>query len=60
VFLVKRRASVRRFGHVLGKNVLEARSVVQRWQALTGKQAALDEDGRTFEQVAQQRRKKAA
>ena len=34
--------------------------VVQRWQGLTGKQATLEGDGRTFEQVSQERRKKAA
>jgi hypothetical protein len=29
--------------------------IVQRWQALTGKQATLDGDGRSFEQVVQDR-----
>jgi DNA modification methylase len=31
--------------------------VVQRWQTLSGKQAILDGDGRTFEAVAEERRK---
>jgi hypothetical protein len=30
--------------------------IVRRWQDLTGKQAVLEADGRTFEQVAQERR----
>jgi site-specific DNA-methyltransferase (adenine-specific) len=30
--------------------------VVQRWQQLTGKQATLDGDGRTFDEVAVERR----
>jgi DNA modification methylase len=30
--------------------------VVQRWQQLTGKQATLDGDGRSFEDIAQERR----
>jgi DNA modification methylase len=34
--------------------------VVQRWQTLSGKQAILDGDGRTFEAVAEERRKSAA
>ena len=34
--------------------------VVQRWQQLTGKQAVLDGDGRTFEAIAQERLKVAA
>ena len=33
--------------------------IVQRWQDYTGKQATLD-DGRTFEEIAQERRKEAA
>ena len=33
---------------------------VQRWQTLAGKQATLDGDGRTFEEIAQQRRQEAA
>jgi hypothetical protein len=31
--------------------------IVQRWQALTGKQATLDGDGRSFEQVVRERRR---
>jgi DNA modification methylase len=31
--------------------------VVQRWQTLSGKQAILDGDGRTFEEIAEERRK---
>ena len=34
--------------------------IVQRWQELSGKQAKLDGDGRTFEEIAAQRRKDAA
>lgn len=34
--------------------------VVQCWQGLTGKQATLEGDGHTFEQVARERLKKAA
>jgi hypothetical protein len=34
--------------------------VVLRWQQLTGKQARLDGDGRTFDKIAQERRKEAA
>jgi hypothetical protein len=30
--------------------------VVQRWHGLTGKQARLDGDGRTFEEIAQERK----
>jgi DNA modification methylase len=30
--------------------------VVERWQQLTGKQATLDGDGRTFDDIAQERR----
>jgi ParB-like chromosome segregation protein Spo0J len=33
---------------------------VTRWQNFTGKQATLDGDGRTFDEVAQERRKEAA
>jgi len=33
---------------------------VQRWQTLAGKKATLDGDGRTFEEVAEERRKAAA
>lgn len=33
--------------------------VVARWQQLTGKQATLDGDGRTFDEIAQERRKEA-
>ena len=34
--------------------------VVQRWQSLTGKQATLEGDGRTFEVIAQERAKEKA
>ena len=34
--------------------------VVQRWQTLSGKQATLEGDGRTFEEIAQERRQEAA
>ena len=34
--------------------------VVQRWQALTGKKATLDGDGRTFEEIGVGRRKESA
>jgi len=34
--------------------------VVARWQQLSGKEAKLDGDGRTFAQVAQERAKEAA
>jgi DNA modification methylase len=34
--------------------------VVARWQSLTGKKAKLDGDGRTFEEIAQERLKGAA
>jgi DNA modification methylase len=34
--------------------------IVQRWQQLTGKQATLDGDGRTFDEIAQERQKAAA
>jgi hypothetical protein len=30
-------------------------AIVKRWQDLTGKKALLEEDGRTFEQVAEER-----
>jgi hypothetical protein len=33
---------------------------VQRWQSLSGKAAVLDGDGRTFEEVAAERRRNAA
>ena len=33
--------------------------VVQRWQTLSGKKAILDGDGRTFEGIAEERRKAA-
>jgi DNA modification methylase len=33
--------------------------IVQRWQTLAGKQATLDGDGRTFEKIAEERRKGA-
>jgi DNA modification methylase len=34
--------------------------IVRRWQQYTGKQAVLDGDGRTFDEVAEERRKAAA
>ena len=34
--------------------------IVTRWQSFTGKKATLDGDGRSFDEVAQQRRKEAA
>jgi DNA modification methylase len=34
--------------------------IVQRWQGLSGKQSKLDGDGRTFEEIAAERRKDAA
>ena len=34
--------------------------VVQRWQQLTGKQATLDGDGRTFEEIQAERLKEVA
>lgn len=34
--------------------------VVERWQQLTGKKATLDGDGRTFDEVALERRKESA
>jgi DNA modification methylase len=34
--------------------------IVQRWQTLTGKEAHLDGDGRSFEEIAQERQKEAA
>jgi DNA modification methylase len=34
--------------------------IVQRWQGLRGKQSKLDGDGRTFEEIAAERRKDAA
>jgi DNA modification methylase len=34
--------------------------VIQRWQTLSGKQATLDGDGRTFEQIGEERRRVAA
>src|SRR5215467_8696328 len=33
--------------------------IVQRWQSLSGKKATLDGDGRTFDEIAQERRKEA-
>ncbi len=33
--------------------------VIQRWQTLSGKQAKLDGDGRTFEEIATERRQEA-
>ncbi len=34
--------------------------VVERWQGLSGKKATLEGDGRTFDVIAQDRRRKAA
>jgi DNA modification methylase len=34
--------------------------IVQRWQTLSGKQATLDGDGRTFEEIREERRKATA
>jgi len=34
--------------------------VVQRWQSLSNKKATLEGDGRTFEEIAEERRKEAA
>src|ERR1700674_3357285 len=34
--------------------------IIQRWQGLAGKKATLEGDGRTFEEIAQERRKEAA
>jgi DNA modification methylase len=34
--------------------------IVQRWQTLAGKRATLDGDGRTFEEIAQERQKVSA
>ena len=34
--------------------------IVQRWQTLAGKDATLDGDGRTFEEIAEERQKGAA
>jgi hypothetical protein len=34
--------------------------IVQRWQTLAGKKATLDGDGRTFEEIAEERRKGVA
>jgi DNA modification methylase len=34
--------------------------IVQRWQTLAGKKATLDGDGRTFEEIAEERKKGAA
>jgi hypothetical protein len=31
--------------------------IVQRWQDLSGKKATLEADGRTFEEVSQERRR---
>jgi DNA modification methylase len=33
--------------------------VIQRWQQLTGKKAVLDGDGRTFDEIAEERRKES-
>ena len=34
--------------------------VVQRWQGLAGKKATLDGDGRSFDEIAQERLKEVA
>ena len=34
--------------------------ICRRWQMYTGKQAALEDDGRTFDEVAEERRSVAA
>jgi DNA modification methylase len=34
--------------------------IVQRWQTLAGKQAKLEGDGRTFEEIAEERKKGGA
>ena len=34
--------------------------IVQRWQTLSGKHTQLDGDGRSFDEIAQQRRQEAA
>jgi nucleoid-associated protein YgaU len=34
--------------------------IVQRWQTLSGNSAKLDGDGRTFEQIAEERQKVSA
>ena len=34
--------------------------IVQRWQTLSGKKATLDGDGRSFDDVAAERRQEAA
>jgi len=34
--------------------------IITRWQSLSGKKATLDGDGRTFDEVAEGRRKEAA
>ena len=34
--------------------------IVQRWQMLSGKAAKLDGDGRTFDEIAEERRRGAA
>ena len=34
--------------------------IVQRWQTLTGKKATFDGDGRTFEEIADERKKESA
>jgi DNA modification methylase len=37
-----------------------AHVIIVRWQEYSGKSALLDRDGRTFEEVAQERRERAA
>jgi hypothetical protein len=34
--------------------------IVQRWQSLTGKRATIEADGRTFEEIAKERRSETA
>jgi len=34
--------------------------IIQRWQALAGKKATLDGDGRTFDEIAEERREEPA
>jgi hypothetical protein len=46
------------YGMELDPKYVEA--VIPRWQSLSNKQAKLDGDGRTFDEIAQERRKEAA
>ena len=43
------------YGHELDPKYVDV--VVERWQQLTGKQAKLDKDKRSFEEIAQERRR---